>query len=66
MIYTEDRIMAEAATAPAFGLDRLWNEVSDLGVQRYIEDLDAPRTQGPGQAPPWQGYRARHAGEQRR
>ena len=40
MIYTEDRIMAEAATAPAFGLDRLWNEVGDLGLQRHIEDLD--------------------------
>ena len=33
--------MAEAATAPEFVPDPLWDEISDLGLQRYIEDLDA-------------------------
>ena len=33
--------MAEAAYAPELGLGRLWNEISELGLQRYIEDLDA-------------------------
>ena len=29
--------MAEAASAPELGLGRLWNEIGDLGLQRYIE-----------------------------
>ncbi len=33
--------MAEAAYAPEIGLGSLWNEIGDLGLQRYIEDLDA-------------------------
>lgn len=33
--------MAEAAARTEVGLDRLWNEISDLGLQPYIEHLDA-------------------------
>ena len=33
--------MAEAATEPEFGLDHLSEEIGDLGLQPYIEDLDA-------------------------
>ena len=32
--------MAEAATAPELGLGPLWDEISDLGLQRHVEDLD--------------------------
>ena len=33
--------MAEAATAPELGLCRPWEEIDDLGLQDYVEDLDA-------------------------
>lgn len=33
--------MAEAAYTAEVGLDSLWNEIGDLGLHRYIEDLDA-------------------------
>ena len=33
--------MAEAAYTAEVGLDSLWNEICDLGLQRHIEDLDA-------------------------
>lgn len=33
--------MAEAAYTAEVGLDSLWNEIGDLGLQRYIDDLDA-------------------------
>ena len=33
--------MAEAAYTAEVGLDSLWDEIRDLGLQRYIEDLDA-------------------------
>ncbi len=34
--------MAEAASTPTpeLGLGRLWEEISDLGLQRHVEDLD--------------------------
>ena len=41
--------MTEAAYAPEPGLGRLWNEIGDLGLQRYIADLD---THGYAVVPP--------------
>lgn len=32
--------MAEAAYTAEVGLDSLWDEIGDLGLQRYIDDLD--------------------------
>ena len=32
--------MTEAAYAPELSLGGLWNEISELGLQRRIEDLD--------------------------
>ena len=32
--------MAEAAYTSEVGLDSLWKEIGDLGLQRYVEDLD--------------------------
>ncbi len=33
--------MADAAYSPEMDLGRLWTEIHDLGLQRYIDDLDA-------------------------
>ena len=33
--------MPEAATAPEYGLGRVWEDIDDLGLQRHVEDLDA-------------------------
>lgn len=33
--------MAEAATVPQSDVDRVWDEICELGLQRYVADLDA-------------------------